>query len=239
MRLKYSKLTDIQTSDLLGHFVAGTSARTAADIASLNRNTVRQFYHKLREIIAWRVEAEVPLEGEIAVDESYFGSARGGRGEPGADARVALFGILVRGGKFHTRTIREASASELPPILRKEIYPDSIVYTDKRQGDTTVDISELKHRIYRSRMVSDERSHINEVANLWSTAKSHLGRYNGITWKNFNLFLKECEWRINYGSPEFTSDQQKAVLRRWVEMHNQEESRRQTPATPPSLENWW
>ena len=223
MKLKYSKLTDNQTSDLLGHFVAGTSARTAADLASLNRNTVRHFYHKLRQIIVWRIEAELPLEGEIAIDESYFGSDRGSRHGPGGGGRVALFGVIVRGGKFHTRVIREVGPSGMPPILRKEIFPDSIVYTERWPGDKTVDISELRHRIYRSRLVSDERSHISEVANLWNQAKILLAKYNGIPWKHFNLFLKECEWRINHGSPGITPEQQKAQLKRWMEMHNQQD----------------
>ena len=221
MKLKYSKLTDTQTNDLLGHFVAGTSARTAADLASLNRNTVRHFYHKLREIIAWRVEAELPLEGEITVDEAFFGSDRGSRHGPDTASKTPLFGILVRGGRLHTRAIREVGASAMPPILRNEIFPDSVVYTDHWRGDKTVDISELRHRIYRSRLVANERDHISEVANLWNQVKVLLGRYNGIPWKHFPLFLKEAEWRINYGLPDNSPEAQKALLRRWMEMHNQ------------------
>ena len=235
MKLKYSKLTDTQTNDLLGHFVTGTSARTAADLASLNRNTVRLFYHKLREIIAWRVEAELPLEGEISVDEAYFGSDRGSRHGPGSDNKTPLFGILVRGGKFHTRAIREVGPSDMPPIQRKEILPDSVVYMDHWRSDKTVDISELRHRIYRSRLVANERDHINEVANLWNQVKVLLGKYNGIPWKHFPLFLKEAEWRINYGLPDNNPDQQKALLRRWMEMHNQVEPPAPNGIEPPPL----
>ncbi len=76
MKLKHSRLTHFQTNRLLEHFVAGTPARTTADLVDLNRNTVRQFYHKLREIIAWQIEEEWQFSGEIEVDESYFGGVR-------------------------------------------------------------------------------------------------------------------------------------------------------------------
>jgi transposase len=43
--------------------------------------------------------------------------------------------------------------------------------------------------------------HINGIENFWNQAKRHPRKYNGIPRQNFNLFLKECEWRFNYGPP--------------------------------------
>ena len=39
------------------------------------------------------------------------------------------------------------------------------------------------------------------IENFWSQAKRHLRKYNGIPRHHFHLFLKECEWRFNYGPP--------------------------------------
>ena len=50
MRLKHSKLTANQTVRLCEHFVAGTPARTAAELVGVNKNTAALFYHRLREI---------------------------------------------------------------------------------------------------------------------------------------------------------------------------------------------
>lgn len=229
MRLKHSKITGAQTNDLLAHFVEGTPARTAAERASLNRNTVRQFYHKLREIIAWKIEQEWQLEGAFKIDESFFGGER--RPGPGPDGtwKVALFGIMERDGKFYTRPIRDEGTSTAPPIMRNRIVPDSIVYTEVEtdfprdfwKGDNTVDIMELRHRIYRNRLSSDQRLRISGIAKFWNEAKSHLGKYNGIPWKHFHLFLKEGEWRCNYGPPGQSPDQQVMLLKAWVKKHNQ------------------
>jgi transposase len=42
--------------DLLRLFVADVPARTAAELTGVNRNTAILFYHKLREIIAARLD---------------------------------------------------------------------------------------------------------------------------------------------------------------------------------------
>ncbi|WP_373852491.1 MULTISPECIES: hypothetical protein [Acetobacteraceae] len=76
---------------LLAHFVAGTPARSAAEIVGVNRNTATLFYHKLREIIIAHNALEAPLEGEIEVDESYFGGHRKGKRGRGAVGKVAVF----------------------------------------------------------------------------------------------------------------------------------------------------
>ena len=52
MKLKRSRLSVSQTRKLLEHVVAGTPARTAAELVGVNTNTATLFYHRLREIIA-------------------------------------------------------------------------------------------------------------------------------------------------------------------------------------------
>ena len=55
-------------------------------------------------------------------------------------------------------------------------------------------------------------AHINGIENFWSQAKRHLRRYNGVPKAHFELFLKECEWRFNYGPPR----ELLKTLRRWT-----------------------
>ncbi len=54
-------------------------------------------------------------------------------------------------------------------------------------------------------------NHINGIENFWNHAKRTLSRYNGIPRKNFALFLKEAEFRFNYGTP---ADQLRQI-KRW------------------------
>ncbi len=41
------------------------TARTAADLVGVNKTTAACFYHRLREIIAWRLDEASPLAGEV------------------------------------------------------------------------------------------------------------------------------------------------------------------------------
>lgn len=44
-----------------------------------------------------------------------------------------------------------------------------------------------------------KQNHINGVENFWNQVKRVLRKYNRINRKNFPLFLKECEFRFNFG----------------------------------------
>jgi len=204
MRLRYSKLTDNQTERLLEHFVAGTPARTAALLVGVNKNTAAMFYHRLREIVAARIEDECPVEGEIEVDESYFGGVRKGKRGRGAAGKVPVFGILKRGGKVYTKMIPDARRETLMGIIKARILPDSIVYTDGFGSYDVLDVSGFRHRRinHSERFVAGKGQHINGIENFWNQAKRHLRKYNGIPRQHFHLFLKECEWRFNHGSPK-------------------------------------
>ena len=75
-----------------------------------------------------------------------------------------------------------------------------------------LDVSGFIHyRINHSKEFADRQNHINGMENFWNQAKRVLRKYNGIDRKSFPLFLKECEFRFNFGTPS----QQLKILREW------------------------
>src|SRR3954471_13738389 len=201
--------------ELIKYFCGGVTARSAAEITGVNRNTAMLFYHKLREVIFAALAAETPelMAGEIEVDESYFGGRRKGKRGRGAGGKVPVFGLLKRQGKVHVMIVPNASFDTLIPIIREKITPDSIVYTDAFCSYDVLDISEFKHlRINHSVRFADQRNHINGIENFWNQAKRHLRGYNGIPKHHFHLFIKECEWRFNYRP---VSNMQTTLARWW------------------------
>lgn len=205
MKLSHCKIVKKKQLELIKLFVAEVTSRTASELVGVNRNSARLFYHKLREIIAYNLaeESEEYFFGEIELDESYFGGTRKGKRGRGAGGKVAVFGILKRGGKVYTKVIEDASSKTLMPLISKKIVPDSVVYTDCWRGYNALDVSEFKHyRINHSELFAKKNNHINGIENFWSQAKRVLRKYNGIPENNFNLFLKECEFRFNYGTPK-------------------------------------
>ncbi len=218
MRLKRSKLTARQTRRLCEHFVAGTPARTAGALVGVNKNTAALFYHRLREIIAARIEDECPVQGAIEIDESYFGGARKGKRGRGAAGKVPVFGILKRGGRVYAKMIPDARAVTIMPIIKAKIEPDSIVYSDAFGTYDILAVAGFRHhRInHRKAFAAGAGRHINGIENFWNQAKRHLRKYNGIPRHHFHLFLKECEWRFNYGSP----DALLKTLHAWIRLSN-------------------
>ena len=216
--MRKSRLCTTKQSRLIEHFVAGTTARCAADLIGVNRNTAAYYFQRLREIIVDEIEQESHeyFAGEIEVDESYFGGTRKGKRGRGAAGKVPVFGLLKRGGKVYTKIIADASSQTLMPIIAHKVIPDSIVYSDCWRGYNVLDVSEFKHyRINHSKLFADKQNHINGIENFWNQAKRHMRKFNGIRTVNFGLFLKECEWRFNNPTPQA----QLVQLKQWVKQY--------------------
>ena len=129
-----------------------------------------------------------------------------------------VFGILKRGGRVYAAVPPDLARATLLPILRRRVTPGSVVIADGLRVSDTLDAEGFTHeRVSHdgqalARRAPDGRvAHVNGIENFWSQAKRHLRRYNGIPKGHFELFLKECEWRFNYGPPK----ELVKTLRRW------------------------
>ena len=128
-RCKLSKKTQVK---LLEFFTAQVTARTAADLLQIQPNTAALFYHKIRLVIDYYLSKEAGelSDGEVELDESYFGGVRKGKRGRGAGGKTAVFGILKRQGKVYTVVVDDTKANTLMPVIKRKIKPDSVVYTD-------------------------------------------------------------------------------------------------------------
>ena len=202
--MRKSRLSKLKQDKLLEHFVSGSTARVAASLVDVNKNTASYYFHRLRELIFAYTEkmAGEYFKGEIEVDESYFGGVRKGKRGRGAAGKIPVFGLLKRGGKVFTKVIANVKSETLLPIIREKVVPDSIVYTDTFRSYNVLDVSEFRHyRINHSKLFANQKNHINGIENFWNQAKRHMRKFNGIDKNNFYLFLKECEWRFNNPNP--------------------------------------
>lgn len=215
MHLKHCKLSKKEQLRLIEYFVAGTPARTTADLVGVHRNSAIRFFHKLRENIALKQQnRSEQFCGKIELDKSYFGAIRKGKRGRGAARKVPVFGILKRGGQVYTQVIDDTKSAILMPIIREKIKPESIVYTDCYRSYNALDVSEFKHyRINHSELFAHKHNHINGIENFWNQAKRHLRKCNGVPKIHFHLFLKECEWRFNMGLPKLLLKDLKLILK--------------------------
>lgn len=217
MKLTHCKLSRKCQLKLLEFFVLEVTARSAADVLSIQPNRAALFYRKLREIIAYYLEQEAQelFDGAVELDESYFGGAGKGKRGRGAAGKVAVFGILKRGGKVFTKVVNDTKTETLMPLITRKLAPDSVVYTDCYRSYNALDVSDFYHeRINHSALFAMGKNHINGIENFWNQAKRVLRKYNGIPKESFPLFLKECKFRFNYGMPK----QQLKTIKEWAEI---------------------
>ena len=215
MKLTHCKLLRKHQLKLLEYFVLEVTARSAADMLGIQPNSAALFYRKLREIITYYLEQQAHeiFDGAVELDESYFGGVHKGKRGRGAGGKVVVFGILKRGGKVFTKIVIDTKSITLMPLITKKIAPDSVVYTDYYRSYNALDVSEFHHeRINHSKLFANGKNHINGIENFWNQAKRVLRKYNGIPKESFPLFLKECEFRFNYGTPK----QQMKTLKEWA-----------------------
>ena len=213
--MRKSRLSCHKQKRLLEHFVSGSTARMAATLVDVNKSSAAYYFQRLREMIALK-QPSFKLSGEIEVDESYFGGVRKGKRGRGAAGKMAVFGLLKRGGKVYTCIIPNAKTSTLMPVIEEKVKPDSIVYTDTFRAYNALDVSEFYHeRINHSKVFVRGKNHINGIENFWNQAKRHMRKFNGVPKGSFELFLKECEWRFNNSDPK----EQLRKLKQWARQY--------------------
>ena len=210
--MRKSRLSQYKQNKLIELFVAGVTARIAAELTNVNKSTAAYYFHRLRLLIYKNSSHLEMFDGEVEADESYFGGHRKGKRGRGAAGKTAVFGLLKRNDKVYTVAVPNTQTATLLPIIREQVTPDSIVYTDCYKGYDVLDVSGfIHHRINHSKEFADRQNHINGIGNFWNQVKRVLRKYNGIDRKSFPLFLKECEFRFNFGTPS----RQLKILRDW------------------------
>ena len=202
-----SKISETVFRKIVYYFADDLDAARIARYAKVNRNTVNRIVKQIRTRMAEICEAESPFNtGEVELDESYFGPrrVRGKRGR-GAAGKTIVFGIKRRGGKVHTRIVRNCSKDEILPLIREKISTGTTVFTDGfKTYDGLVKLGYERHcRVHHgknefARTEGAVRSHVNGIENFWGQSKTGLAKFRGMDKNMFYLHLKECEFRCNH-----------------------------------------
>ena len=198
--MRKSRLDSEHQKRLMEHFVAGTTARTAASLTGVNNIQpaitfnvcARSFIRPPRILLHWLVRSKW-----MRVIWWY---RKGKRGR-GAAGKVPVFGLLKRGGKVYTKVIPDTKGATLKAIMEDRIVPDRIVYSDTYRSYNVLDVSAFKHyRINHSKLFADRKNHINGIENFWNQAKRHMRRFNGVSKATFPLFFEGV--RVAFQQPK-------------------------------------
>ena len=197
---KYS-LTQIKREmEILYYFYIEVSARKTAKELNLDYRLVhRKFMHFRKRIAEYCNQEARKLNGELELDESYFGGRRKGNRGRGANNKAIAFGILERKGKVHTIVVENVRAETLMEAIESKTKKGSVFYTDGFRS--YADLKQYgKHNVIRHDKdeFANEKNHINGLEGFWSFANERFHKYHGIDKKNYPFYLKEMEFRFNH-----------------------------------------
>ena len=206
---KKNGLSKYRQRKLVFLFCADLTATQAAIVGGFNRNTVNRYYRIFREAIRdHQRDLQEQFVGTVEVDESYFGATRR-RGDPGSRKRgrgsgkQPVFGVFERAGGVFAEVVPDCKKKTLQKLIRGKVALETVIMSDGWVGyDGLVDVGYDAHfRIKKAARAAENRPafvdgdvHINGIESFWSFAKRRLAKFNG-TRANFELHLKECEWR--------------------------------------------
>ena len=186
-----SRISEAQFREIVKCFSLDLDAQKIATLTRLNRNTINRYLNLIRTRIAEFCELEIPFQGVMEVDESYFGAKRvRGKCGRGAAGKTPVFGILQRQGKVYTEIVPDCAKATLQAIIRGKVPPDSVIHSDGwRVYNDLVDLGYKKH--YRVHHGANEfargKKHINGIESFWSFAKTRLIKFHGFSQKTFYL----------------------------------------------------
>ena len=199
--IKYYSLLKLKRDMLvLYYFYLEISARKTAKELIVHYHTVQSRFMKFRKLIAEYCNKEAQkLNGEIEIDESYFGGKRKGTRGRGAKNKTIVFGILERKGKIYTKIVENVSAETLMSEIQNKTLKGSVFYTDGWKSYASLE-QYGKHNIidHDKELVDKNHNHINGIEGFWSFAKERFHKYHGIDKENYPLYVKEMEFRFNH-----------------------------------------
>ncbi len=188
--MRKSRLVWRKQTRLIELFVAGSTARTAASLVEGNKTPARDYFLRLRQLIYEHSDGAGLFEGDLDMDEPYFGGQRQGKRGRGAAGKVPVFGLLKRRGKVYAVMIAAAKATTVLPIIRETVKPESLVSAEGFKGDNAMDVWEFKHdRIHHRECCVERPNHSNGLEKVWNQAKRHLRRVNRIARAQVHLYL--------------------------------------------------
>ena len=197
---KYYSLRKLRKNlEVLYYFYLEVSARKTAKEMQLDYSVVHRKFMDFRKCIAnYCVREARLLNGELELDETYFGGKRKGKRGRGAHNKAIAFGILERKGKVYTVIVENVEAETLMRQIKQKTKKGSVFYTDGWKSYASLHQYGKHNIIDHDKELAQGHNHINGIEGFWSFAKERFHKYHGIDKHNYPLYVKEMEFRFNH-----------------------------------------
>jgi transposase-like protein len=177
----------------------GMSAMQVQRHLGVNYRTAWHLCHRIREAMQEGGE----LSGLVEADETFFRPRKPRKGNPKVKNpnRMAVLGMIERGGKLRLIPVADDKMVSVEPHLRKHIATEALLQTDSSFTHGWIG---RYHFIGRHRMINhiisyaEGENHTQGVENAFSLLKRGIyGTYHQVSIKHLARYCNEFSYRFN------------------------------------------
>lgn len=171
------------------------SSKNGVSAAELSRQlgvTYKCAYRMAQQIRTLFLEEYPVLSGEVEADESWFGH----KGK-----KVAVAGLVERGGSIITKVIDDTTATTLIPWIEDNVMKGSALLTDEHRGYWPIGKRGYVHEMVNHKRYQwvNGRASTNTLEGHWGLMKRAIrGTYGSVSSRHLSLYVSEFSWRRNH-----------------------------------------
>ena len=181
----------------------GISAAQVGRTLDVSYPTAWHLCHRIREAMDDDDDLHRALLGGIVeIDETWVGGHQAGKGMGpySTTNKTIVVGAVSRNGKARLEVVEDRKRRTLYGFIRRNVSPDSTVYTDDFTSYRTLGQHFARHETVHHQVKEWVHGdiHTNGVENVWSLLKrSIMGTFHKISTKHLDRYLDELEYRFN------------------------------------------
>lgn len=195
---------------VISEFVLGHSTNVILERCAVSKYKLLKLLTALRLVMTQDIPEA--FTGIIEVDETYLGAKMRNRRLKDkrkikgchrgfGTIKQPVFGILCRHGQVWAKVISGTEATDLQPLIEKQVKKGSTICSDTWRGYTGIAAKGYVHRLVKhcEGQYSDHQgNHINGLEGFWGYLKRKLAARGGIRKEKVPFFLGEYVWRYNH-----------------------------------------
>ena len=194
-----SLMTWFYTIYLMAQTRGGISAKQIERETGVTYKTAWRMCKQIRIMLDEDLD---PMDGEVEVDEAYFGGRRKGKRGRGAANKTAVVGIANRdNGTIEARAVPNTKRKIVLPIIREEVKQGAHIYTDEYPIYNPLRYMGYGHEkiLHSHNIYVMGNVHTNTVDGFWSLVKNGIkGVYHHCSPKYLQNYLDEYTFRYNH-----------------------------------------